>query len=597
MAGKTTPELDVLAAPVADADVLTAYRAPGPLKRTTAAVFADYIKAFFSASGGSALIGFLQAGTGASARTAQAKMRDVVNALDFGAVQNGTTQQAIVQAAVSATPAKSLLYIPSNVKFSLNALTLPQNINIDFCVDDCTDTPGTAAALGSGERILFSNNSSFPTFGTGGLVNEWRFTSGYASGVVADTWTTIAGVNPYLGPGQSRTNPVRVSFNWHIDEVGQAYSAVVRYPTFNNFTGWGFHTWRRTIELNGVGTAAWSSVPAENTLITGTTSGATGLLLSTTAGSTTVLWISGRFSVGETLTDDNETTSATISSVTNTATACQPLSQDLKRGNWSVGVPPGAPRNLFTVGGKIAATKTRSFSQHIDEAVTNPAYMWVDDYEAATPAGMEVTYNVTPAAASRRLTTNRMGIATPIGMVGASTMFTNFSNSALLATSRFNVASVTRTTTGDYSVTATNAFARSDYTIGMAKHAAGDNPYVFINTTSVCRIQNDDRNFIWSGTATYDPASLADGAGVNTTVTVTGISASAQCWATFSVALSGVEIRAWWSAADTVTVRFQNNTGAPVDLASGTITAYGRGSGALKDLTGQIHVACVGGDI
>jgi hypothetical protein len=85
---KTFPELEALSAPVVNSDVLAVYRSPGPAKRTTATVFADYIKAFFSASGGSALLGFIQAGTGAGARTAQAKMRDVVNMDDY---YNGTT--------------------------------------------------------------------------------------------------------------------------------------------------------------------------------------------------------------------------------------------------------------------------------------------------------------------------------------------------------------------------------------------------------------------------------------------------------------------------------------------------------------------------
>lgn len=80
---KTFPELQALSAPLVDSDVVAVYRAPGPAKRTTASVFSDYIKAFFSASGGSALIGFLQAGTGAVTRTVQARLRDTVSAFDF----------------------------------------------------------------------------------------------------------------------------------------------------------------------------------------------------------------------------------------------------------------------------------------------------------------------------------------------------------------------------------------------------------------------------------------------------------------------------------------------------------------------------------
>jgi hypothetical protein len=47
-----------------------------------------------AASSGSSLVGFLQSGTGAQARTEQAKLRDVVSVKDFGAVGDGTTNDA-----------------------------------------------------------------------------------------------------------------------------------------------------------------------------------------------------------------------------------------------------------------------------------------------------------------------------------------------------------------------------------------------------------------------------------------------------------------------------------------------------------------------
>lgn len=77
----------------------------------------------------------------------------------------------------------------------------------------------------------------------------------------------------------------------------------------------------------------------------------------------------------------------------------------------------------------------------------------------------------------------------------------------------------------------------------------------------------------YTGSATYDPASIAAGAGVTTTVTVTGAALGDFTQATFSLDLQGVTLSAWVSAANTVSVRFQNGTGAPIDLASGTIRA------------------------
>lgn len=75
------------------------------------------------------------------------------------------------------------------------------------------------------------------------------------------------------------------------------------------------------------------------------------------------------------------------------------------------------------------------------------------------------------------------------------------------------------------------------------------------------------------GTAVYDPANLVDGAGVTTTVTVVGAVLGMAAGATFSLDLQGVILLAWVSAADTVSVRFQNETGGAIDLASATITA------------------------
>ena len=559
MTGKTVPELDALSAPVVNTDVLTLYRSPGPLKRTTATVFADYIKAFFSASGGSALVGFLQSGTGADARTVQSKLRDIVNVLDFGAVQNGTTQQSIVQEAVTATPANATLYIPAGVKFSLTSLTLPQNIQIEFRIDDCNDVVGNGTKLESGERVLFSNNSSYPTNANGGLVNERRFTSALNSGYVVDTWTGVSGAAPYLGPGQSFTDPVRASYNMHVNQTGLHYGVIVQYPTFSNFSGYSSHTWRETSILSGVGGADWTSVPPENTVITGATSGAKGLLLVTkdassvtgsiagniltvtaasagnlaqgaiisgtgvtagtrilailtgsggigtyrvsesqTVGSTTitapkytfVLWISGKYVAGEALTDNNETTSATVTAVTSGAQAMPAVSQDFKRGNISVGLPPGASRDLFAVGGKIIATATRDLSQHIETTITNPAIGWVDDYEAVTPAGMEITYAVAPAAASRRLTVNRRGSTTPIGLVGGTQASTTFTNATLTGSNAFNVAGVVRNSMGDYIITFANAMATSDYAVSLANSEYADSTRVYVASTTTLRLFN-----------------------------------------------------------------------------------------------------------
>lgn len=73
--------------------------------------------------------------------------------------------------------------------------------------------------------------------------------------------------------------------------------------------------------------------------------------------------------------------------------------------------------------------------------------------------------------------------------------------------------------------------------------------------------------------ATYDPPLLADSAGATTDVTVPGAALGDFATAAFSLATAGIVITAWVSAPNTVSVRFQNETGVSLDYGSGKLTA------------------------
>ena len=74
-----------------------------------------------------------------------------------------------------------------------------------------------------------------------------------------------------------------------------------------------------------------------------------------------------------------------------------------------------------------------------------------------------------------------------------------------------------------------------------------------------------------AGSATYDAASLIDAAGATTTVTVTGAALGDFAMASLDVDVAGITVTAYVSAADTVSVRFQNESGGTLDLASATL--------------------------
>lgn len=74
-----------------------------------------------------------------------------------------------------------------------------------------------------------------------------------------------------------------------------------------------------------------------------------------------------------------------------------------------------------------------------------------------------------------------------------------------------------------------------------------------------------------SGSATYDAPSLIDAAGATTTVTVTGAALGDFALASLDVDVAGITVTAYVSAANTVSVRFQNESGGTLDLVSATL--------------------------
>ena len=76
----------------------------------------------------------------------------------------------------------------------------------------------------------------------------------------------------------------------------------------------------------------------------------------------------------------------------------------------------------------------------------------------------------------------------------------------------------------------------------------------------------------WLVRATLNADSLSDGAGVTVTVAVPGVALGDMVLsASLAVDVAGLIVTAYVSAADTVSIRFQNETGGTVDLASATL--------------------------
>lgn len=97
------------------------------------------------------------------------------------------------------------------------------------------------------------------------------------------------------------------------------------------------------------------------------------------------------------------------------------------------------------------------------------------------------------------------------------------------------------------------------------------------NATSVTvRAGNDQFRGLYTNTwlvrATLDADSLVDGAGDTDTVTVPGVALGDMVLsASLAVDVAGLIVTAYVSAANTVSIRFQNETGGSVNLASSTL--------------------------
>ena len=93
-----------------------------------------------------------------------------------------------------------------------------------------------------------------------------------------------------------------------------------------------------------------------------------------------------------------------------------------------------------------------------------------------------------------------------------------------------------------------------------------------LTLTSSPVVFGDGNNFgLYQTSATWDPASIANGASETKDVTLTGAALGDYAVASFSLDLTGISITAAVSAANHVDVTLTNNTGGAVNLGSGTV--------------------------
>lgn len=133
---------------------------------------------------------FLQAGTGAVARTAQAKMRDVVSVKDFGAVGDGVTDDtAAIQAAVTYAINSNLkaVYIPSGVYVVSATINLGR-----MCLRGDGDGSRIKPTISDGSAVLsFAAGSNFFSLDSFRIDNDLNLANFISGAINAQNCTGI----------------------------------------------------------------------------------------------------------------------------------------------------------------------------------------------------------------------------------------------------------------------------------------------------------------------------------------------------------------------------------------------------------------------
>lgn len=390
---------------------------------------------------------------------------------------NGTTTQG-----------GGVIFNPKNSKFSLTSLSATSGADLParyillyYGGDDTSDS----SVVGTNELRWFVANAN-----ASGIVNEVRQESTFNPGHIINVRKNINIQDTYLGGGQSRTNPARATFALKDEDQDSFAVLYQQFPTQSGFSGTNLIGFRRIVTLNGITNTTFSGgAAAVDGTVTGNTSGAIGYVFSTDGSKTVVIWISGTFAVGEHVTWNAISSTATISSAPFSELQTVPLGVGPEGNGWALGLPTDLTTYPLTLGGPIGVQASRSASWYTPTTYADPFVEWVDSYENATPNGFKVYYNTTPAAANRRLTLRKYNASVDLAHVGAVKAYTQFGNAAIAGTSSFGVTSITRNGTGDYTITWAQTFARADYVVALTVDDPNDYPYVFLRTTTTLQVK------------------------------------------------------------------------------------------------------------
>lgn len=490
-------------------------------------------------SGGSNLIGFIQAGTGAAVRTAQDKLREAYSVKDFGALGDGTTDDsAAIQAAHDALPGSGgSLYFPPGTYKVISTITISKPTTL-FGVGF-----SSAISTASGTVDVFSVTGQGVTFADLQLTASVTRTAGY--------FINFAG-------GLNANN----------------YSRVERCLLTQWFNGIGFTNGGSTTErildcvmttsiVGGIGITQATTANAVDVVFRDI------LIIGPTAGAQLVAGIS-----------INNVGDATLSRVSTVKTGI----------GLHIPAPNGKTVQAVYVSDSYFDSGTGAGVQ-INPAAGGTVQMvkltnvWSCSNThgvLVNPSGTGATQRVEAINMTGSANAGGQGFFIGAGATGVSIVGGSFAQnvngiSIAANVTDFSIVGVKCGPTGQFTQnTGTGitiaAGTSANFTISQCDLRGNAVAGLSDGGSGLNKVITGNLGYGFAS-AVFDPPNLADGAGTTTTVTVTGAALGDAAKATFSLDLQGILLTAWVSSANTVSVRFQNETGGALDLASGTLRA------------------------
>lgn len=530
----------------------------------TLEVEAQYTRTLTVNTAASENVTFVQAGTGATTRNARDKMREIVSVKDFGAIGDGVIDDmAAIQAAYDSLTSGGTVY------FSPGTYKITGQITVAYAI--------TTIGAGRGNTIIRAT-----TLGTNKAAFKATVDNCYFIGFTLRGPSSAAYVAEEQGIYLYGTSgAIKSSGGVRDVEVYNFGNAGILAEYYNDVRTEAC----RVHDCGYVGIGGWSVddfVACENVVATitpGTASNAYGIVISNRASEA----VSKRFTIANntindiTLWEGIDTHGGTDGTIIgNVITNCK----------LGINVSPGdghnlPPKRIAIVGNTVnrgAATAFRAIGSggttaNIADGITVVGNTIINMGVAADYIEGAIMFQFTKGLV---ISGNAIfdPVATGIGIKGDNTDFVVTGNAiAVVQAGHANASGIVINGAGQTGLISGNLIETVAGQFGIFDNGGSTGILVTANkiAASGSSFVNPPPGSEFVGTATYDPANLADGAGVTTTVTAVGAALGDYVTATFSLDLQGITLTAWVSAVNTVSVRFQNESGGALDLGSGTL--------------------------